>query len=43
MIEFTNKEREQAKKPVKDEEFMAYLVDTPVVLNNNGLPFKNNI
>ena len=43
VIEFTNSVRRQAGEPVGDEEFMAYLADTLVVLNDNGFPFKNNI
>ena len=43
VIGFTNSERGQARKLVGDEEFMAYLADTPIVLNNNDLLFKNNV
>ena len=43
VIKFTNSKREQARKLVGDEEFMAYLPDIPVVLNDNDLPFKNNV
>ena len=43
VIEFTNSERRQAGEPVGDEEFIAYLADTLVVLNDNGFPFKNNV
>ncbi len=43
VIKFTNSERRQAGEPVGDDEVMAYLADKPVVLNNNGLPFKNNV
>ena len=37
-----NSKKRQVEEPVRNEEFMAYLVDTPVVLNNNSLPFKKN-
>ena len=43
VIELTNSERGQAGKLVEDEEFMVYLADIPVVLNDNGFPFKNNV
>lgn len=43
VIRFTNSKRGQVGKLVKSKEVMAYLVDTPVVLNNNGFSFKNNI
>ena len=43
VIGFTNSERGQAGKPVGDKEVMAYLTDKPVVLNDNGLTFKNNV
>ena len=43
MIEFTNSKRGQVGKPVGDKEFMVYLADTPVVLNDNSLLFKNNV
>ena len=43
MIGFTNNKRRQVGKLVGDEKFMVYLADTPVFLNNNGLPFKNNV
>lgn len=43
LIGFTNNKKEQAGKAIKDNEFMTYLVDIPVILNNNGLSFKNNI
>ncbi len=43
MIGFTNNERGQAREPVGDEEVIAYLADKPVVLNDNGLLFKNNV
>ena len=40
---FTNSETGQVGELVGDKEFMAYLANTPVVLNDNDLPFKNNI
>ncbi len=43
VIGFTNSEKKQAEEPVRDEEVMAYLVDKPVILNDNGFPFKNNV
>ena len=42
VIEFTNSKKTQERKPVGDKEFMAYLGDIPIVLNDNGLLFKNN-
>ncbi len=42
-IRFTNSERGQVGEPVGGEEVMAYLADKPVVLNDNDLPFKNNV
>ena len=43
VIRFINNKRKQVEKPIRDEKFIAYLADTPVVLNDNGLLFKNNI
>ena len=43
VIVFTNNKRGQAGKLIGDEKFMAYLANTLVVLNDNGLLFKNNI
>ena len=37
VIGFTNSEMRQVGDPIKDEEFMVYLADTPVVLNDNSL------
>ena len=38
-----NSKRGQARKSVGVEEFMVYLADIPVVLNDNSFPFKNNV
>lgn len=43
MIQFISSKKKQARKPVENKEVMAYLMDIPVVLNDNGLSFKNNI
>ena len=43
MIRFTNSEKRQVGKLVGDKEFMAYLADILVILNNNDLLFKNNV
>ena len=43
LIGFMNSKKEQIGKPIRDEEFITYLADTPVILNDNGLVFKNNI
>ena len=43
VIMFTNSKRGQAGEPVRDEELMVYLTNIPVVLNDNGLFFKNNV
>lgn len=43
MIEFINKKKGQARKLVENEEVMAYLADIRIILNNNGLLFKNNV
>ena len=43
VIRFINSKRAQAEESVRAKEFMAYLADTPVVLYDNGLLFKNNV
>ena len=43
VIRFTNSKKEQAGEPIRNEEFMAYLADTPIVLNDNNLLFRNNV
>ena len=43
MIEFINSQRRQAGELIGDEEFMAYVADIPVVINDNSLSFKNNV
>lgn len=43
VIRFTNSQKKQTGKPVRDKEFIAYLADIPVVLNNNSFLFKNNV
>ena len=43
VIGFTNSEKRQVGEPVRGEEFMVYLVNTPFVLNDNSLLFKNNV
>ena len=43
VIGFTNSKRGQIGEPVGNEEFMAYLADTPIVLNDNSLLFKDNV
>ena len=43
VIGFTNSKKRQVRELVGDEEFMAYLADILVFLNDNGLLFKNNI
>lgn len=43
MIGIINSKKRQAGEWVKNKDVMAYLVDILVILNNNGLPFNNNI
>ena len=43
IIGFINSKRGQTGEPIGDKKFMAYLEDTQIVLNDNRLPFKNNI
>ena len=43
MIGFTNNKSGQVEKPVENEKLIVYLTNTTVVLNNNGLLFKNNV
>lgn len=40
---FINSKREKIGELVKNKDVRAYLVDIPVILNNSGLSFKNNI
>ena len=43
VVGFTKSKKGQAGELVGDKEFMAYLADKAIVLNNNGILFKNNV
>lgn len=43
LIEFDDGKRGQAGEPVGKENTMAHIADIPVDVDNNCLPFKNNV